>query len=349
MIRDGEGHMCNVHVVVCAKNEADIVEAFLRHALQWASKVHMVLHRCHDNTEDIVRAVRDEGASVDIDVSTNLSHIHGVAISRLAHKAASEGADWVCPLDTDEFVVGPLTQTCQRAAEFLPVTVPWRCYVPLPTDLASETNILKRIQHRRDSERPQWSKVIVPGAMLRSDPSLRLGYGSHQLFNASGQALMTTNSDLAIAHFPVRSDRQFRCKVFGGWLANVADASRKRGNTFQWKSAFDEAKHGHPFTDARLHEIALDYATYRQWNDLSESFRSTNPHEPAAADRRRSSVVHDPVPCNFEVTLPVHSAEPMRVLLDSAESFAEAYGALCARYGDPQERPIPRKQSARHL
>jgi hypothetical protein len=144
----------NIHVVVCARNEADIIEPFVRHTLQWAQKVHMVLHRCHDNSADIVRRLSDEGAPLFFEHDANLLHQHGATMTRLAHAAAQEGADWVFPIDVDEFVLGSVHDVCREGDASTPIEIPWRGYVPLPTDIKGDPNVLTRIQHRRICRMP---------------------------------------------------------------------------------------------------------------------------------------------------------------------------------------------------
>jgi hypothetical protein len=317
----------NIHVVVCARNEADIIETFVRYAMKWSTKVHLVLHRCLDNSVEVARRLRDDGAPLELSLNANLLHEHGTVMTGLAHRAADEGAEWVFALDVDEFGVGDVRHLGEGAEASEPIELPWRGYVPLPTDVSSEPNILRRVLHRRKSECPEWFKVAIPGRLLRNDPLLTLSYGCHQLFDGLGRLVPGRRCGLQLAHFPVRSRRQLMCKVFGGWLSNVADPSRPKGNTFQWKAVFDAAKQGKRFTSGRLRDIALDYATHRQWNRLAVSFRGSRLYEPEATTCERG-VVFDPVLCDFQLTVPVRAADPMDVLLDTSEAFAQRYGDL---------------------
>ena len=55
------GHIIpNIVVVSMVRNEADIIESFVRHNLQFADRLYIVNHRSSDATKDILQQLLQE-------------------------------------------------------------------------------------------------------------------------------------------------------------------------------------------------------------------------------------------------------------------------------------------------
>jgi Glycosyl transferase family 2 len=310
--------------VIRARNEADVLEATVRHCLQFSSLAIVSLHRCLDNSRQVLDALKQEGLQIQFTEDSGLLHEQTASMSEMISKAAELGADWILPLDADEFLVGDVQNRLSEAEPLVPLAVPWKTYVPLPSEDPAEPNVLKRICHRRKVEQPLWTKVIVPGIVCR-ERGCSLSFGNHSVVDWHGQPIPSELVQLSMAHFPIRSMQQVCTKVFGGWPSNVAFPERRAGSTFQWKALYETLKANDPVS-LDLTRIALEYATSTQWNSLPAAIRD------AAGSRRppdvplTTAVVHDPVPCTFSVQYQAKVATPMVVLLDCAEAFAMAYG-----------------------
>ncbi|MCW5550224.1 MAG: glycosyltransferase family 2 protein, partial [Opitutaceae bacterium] len=102
--------------VSVVKNEADIIEPFVRHTSAWVDH-HLVFdHDSTDGTREILQAMQTEGLPLALfrdDAPGHLQQHRSNYLTRLA--AHSHGADWVLPLDADEILVGPDRATLEQA------------------------------------------------------------------------------------------------------------------------------------------------------------------------------------------------------------------------------------------
>src|SRR5438477_425867 len=94
--------------IATAKNEGDIIEAFVRHTLALVSHLVILDDASTDGTRAILEALRQEGLALDIVEDHATGHPQGERMTRLMrdHAIRRHGAEWVLPLDADEFVVG---------------------------------------------------------------------------------------------------------------------------------------------------------------------------------------------------------------------------------------------------
>ncbi len=293
------------------RNEGDVIEAFVRHHAELLDEMVIVDHCSTDGTGELLHMLAAEGLPLSVRQEHSPVHRQNMILTALMREAAtSGGADWVLPLDADEFLVAP-ERDARAVLAALPRDRAWkvdlRYYVPCHDDPVDD-NVLRRIRHRRVDEGTHWTrKVILPAARAR-DTRRSLSQGSHGLVNArTGDWVPASFTDeLALAHFPVRSERQLARKVLGGWPAHVARPDRPPGGgAFQWKRAFDAAVSGR-LTPRRLQAFALDYPT----------------REPKGAPN--AELVFDPVPTRLELRYDVPpETPPIEILAETAVRLAE--------------------------
>lgn len=316
-----------IHTISWMRNECDILEAFVRHHAT-LGPVKIVLHRCRDNSLEILESLQREGLPVSFRTDERLAHEQAVVMNELMQDSYRQGADWILPLDADEFLIGNVqAQLAERGQDPTIVRVGWKGYVPLSTDFADEQNVLKRIQYRRSIENPPWYKTLIPRTAIHDQAHLELG--NHALNDKGGNMAATISSTISLAHFPVRSSKQIARKIFGGWLAYCADPRREQGGCFQWKIACEALKSGRELNASELMTLALEYAMQAQWQALPKTFtggkRLENAREGAT---EKIGTVYDPVPHAFAIRYPIREVEPMSILLENAEDIANAYAKL---------------------
>src|SRR5205814_5178182 len=97
-------------------------------------------------------------------------------LTRLMHEIAigKYRADWVLPLDADEFVIAPQGESliATDACEDAPIALPWRSYVPCDVDDAGQPNPVLRIRHRLRRENWHWIKVAIPAKLVAGTDAL---------------------------------------------------------------------------------------------------------------------------------------------------------------------------------
>lgn len=131
--------MTRVAAVMQMRNEADIIESWIRFYAQLVDVMVIADHRSDDESGDIARERGSEGLPVELLAVDSLGFEQATTMTSLMRKAVSEhGADWVLLLDADEFLVPPSGSSVkdllagQSRAE--PVDVPWRSYIPTSDD-----------------------------------------------------------------------------------------------------------------------------------------------------------------------------------------------------------------------
>lgn len=294
-----------------ARNEEDVLEAFVRHHTALVDELVVVDHRSIDRSPEILESLVVEGLPVTVRAEDSSVHRQHRVLTELMREAVTErGADWVLPLDADEFLRIESRDALVLALETVPTSTPAflrpQSYVPTPADDPGEQNPVVRIRHRRARETSTLGKVAVP-AVLAADPTLALAQGNHFVLGDDAQPLPAADAHaLTIAHYPVRSAAQLARKAFGGWLAELARVERRPGGAFQWKRTFDELAEGWEISPERLQELALAYSL----------------RDPG--DDPQPDLVEDPFPLHIELRYTESlTASPLAVLARTAEALVE--------------------------
>lgn len=253
-----------------ARNESDILESFVRHNASIVDHMVIVLHKTNDNSETILKMLKEEGISLDVRTDKRPLHHQTKCLSKLMHEVAqSEEVDWIVPLDADEFLVSTNgTDPRNKFAEIDENTahlLHWHTYIPTAQDSSAEPDPLKRITFRKSYEQIPYAKVIVPGKIAAME-NAHLTPGNHGVRKGEALLDMKISSTLALAHFPVRSENQLRRKIIQGWRSVKDLPSRKPDEALHWKNLFPRCMNLAPMDAEELKNIAIEYAANS--NDL---------------------------------------------------------------------------------
>jgi hypothetical protein len=232
------------------RNDADIVEPFVRHTLRLLDHLFVIVHCPQDGTGEILSALHAEGLPMTLVLDNEPAFLQGERLTSLARGAyATFGADYVLPLDADEFIVPPERSAIEAAlmsvpADAVAARIRLRTFVVTSDDPVDEQNPLRRIQFRPQHE-AKVSKIVLAPAFA-SDRTLLIDHGNHGLLRvgaAAGHLQLPSLPQLALAHYPVRTAEQLMNKTIIGYLAHLAagrpSIEEKRLAT-HWRRCYEE-------------------------------------------------------------------------------------------------------------
>jgi len=263
-----------VIAIVCMRNEADIVESFVRHTFHFCHEMLVLNHGSTDATADILTRLKDEGLALRVISDFVPGRLHDLHMNRLLKLAVEEcGADWVLCLDADEFICGV------SDASFLPpqvekespsLRIPLRLYYPQPNDDGSLVNPVERIIHRtvRETWSKEWigSKSIVPAWMVRERTG-RLDYGNHRFFIDNFEAPYHLLANPTLGHFSIRSASQYGEKLVSKRMQALCRISPKSSGYRQtYESDYQKLRESYSRFNGEL-------TRHRLWN-LEEGGRA---------------------------------------------------------------------------
>jgi hypothetical protein len=302
--------------VSLVRNEADIIEAFARTNLVLLDSLLVMVHRSTDGTREILQALKAE------DLALTLSEIDEESFNQERHTSAAactafrEGADFVFPLDADEFLRADSRTALEEALANLPPehvgALRWLTYVPTGEDKAA-ANPLFRIEHRFNlSPSPvldlDYCKVVV-GRWFAARPQARIVEGNHAVFDGP-QVPTVPCRGVTVCHYPIRSADQVAQKAALGWLAQLASGRPIEGTgvSGHWQRIFGALKANGVVSAADITALASAYV-------------------PPAS--RKNELVFDPLPHRVELQRHASLARPrsfVQALIERAESLARIKG-----------------------
>lgn len=255
--------------IAMVKNEADIIEAFVRHNLHFVDLLVVIDNLSSDGTGDILRALRREGLPLLVIDDPVFGHFQSEKVTEVYRRFAPVfQPELVYLLDADEFIRAPHRGALEAALAPLPpgsaALLPWSTYLPAPQRPAADlrNDPLGCMTLRRRHEEPCYHKAVIRRRPA-DDSGLVIEQGNHAVHLAGGRPVAHHRLPAAtIAHLPVRSVDQLTAKVINGWHACLV-RNRHRdvpGEAYQWKALYEQITQGRGLSADALVDVALSYA-----------------------------------------------------------------------------------------
>jgi Glycosyl transferase family 2 len=307
----------NLQGVAMVRNEADIIETFVRHNLTRLDGLVMVDHGSADDTVRILQALAKEGLPVTVLANTMPGYAQ-VEITTVAvrHAFATTAADFVFPLDADEFIKAPSRLHMERALAAIPprrhALMTWHTYLPDFDRPAHDVATGARSSRRLPQERHQHGKVVV-GRHFTANPRALLAGGNHGVVPWNGAKSedleahhVLAAADLAIAHLPFRSAPQVVAKTVVKRIARIA-AARDWSAEFDRREAYEHIVAGGPLDAAFFRASAVNF----------------NVDAARRVDPASVTLVVDPFLADFDLRYtPPEPADALPLVLAAVEQFA---------------------------
>ena len=259
--------MHKIVVISMVKNEADLIESFVRHSLTFADEILIADHASSDKTGEILRALQEEGLPLHIKRLFQVELAHAEVMNGLMWEAIEQyGADILLPMDADEFLVNTENDTsCRDILLGLDAMqlykLEWRNYEPLHPHQDEDKFLLAR-PCRRGKEFAPAQKIIVGCDLARAKP-FKLIQGCHYAYWDTEQGRQdvpwVTAPFLHTAHFHWRSDEQYAAKVAVSWINNVAKYSIHTPTAGYLGPCFESIRKGERVVPANLLSDAEAY------------------------------------------------------------------------------------------
>jgi hypothetical protein len=254
------------------RNEADVVESFVRHNLALLDGLSVVDHGSSDGTSEILHALVAEGLPLEVERDASVGYLQSEIMTRTVRNAfMRHGADFVFALDGDEFLRIPRRDLLDGVLATLPhglhAAMQWQTYVPeFDNGSQGAANILARAKRRLAEERHGLHKVIV-ARTFADTPHAVIAVGNHVVLPSAGHSVAQqpvkhariAAEVVALAHLPVRSARQLTNKIVIGWLAHCAARRSNADLAFHWRELYPEVADGQTPSVERLRAIAANY------------------------------------------------------------------------------------------
>jgi Glycosyl transferase family 2 len=171
-------------VAVCrVRNEVDIIEAFVRHHCAHFHKLIILDDGSSDETLQMLRLLQGEGLPLVVLFEQAIAYEQSHYMTLLLRMAVDQfGADWVAPLDADEFIEPPEGTTLVDALasrERQLLSLSWSNFVWTPESANDpEPNPVLRLRTRLPP-RSDCTKLLVPASLVHG--SIQLAQGNHEL------------------------------------------------------------------------------------------------------------------------------------------------------------------------
>jgi Glycosyl transferase family 2 len=266
--------MMKLTALVMVRNEADILPDFLGHCAKLFNEVLVVDHSSTDGTSEML-AEASKHMSMTIWKLTQQAKVQSLVHTALAQEAYRRGADWVFPLDADEFpaVTGRADLHTRMEAVQEPLAKwQWCNAWPKLCDSFEICSISGEMQAVISPIR----KVAVNRSLL-SNPRLVITRGAHRVTPpAEGPVI----GDLL--HVPIRSTERFKLK-----LETHLAADKVHGDGIHYQILAQQLSKMDPGFDAEiLRQLALGYPSFGTSGKKSIEFSILSSRMDLAAEAR---------------------------------------------------------------
>jgi hypothetical protein len=319
------------------RNECDIIEAFVRHHCQLFDQLVVVDDGSTDGTYEILQSLQAERLPVQLNRDPAVADPQARYLTRLVLLAVHQlGADWVMPLDADEFVEPGRGKTLAQVLDRRPphlLKVAWHGFLwRRENERSMELNPVVRMRWRMPRSPDFLSKVLVPASLVTD--AVHLAQGNHDLLLDDIALPAQALDDICLCRFPIRSIEQYAGKIAVGYLQHAATAGWGPRTEFHYLAPVRALTEGLDRFAETMSADSRRYSFSPQWSD---------PGDPTDAPLDyRGGPLKRTAPPGSPLVNALHCAETI------ASKFAESSGQIeLAQHALLEANGIASKEAAR--
>jgi len=264
-------------MIICGysrvKDEADIIESFCRYHLTFLDAMAIWDDCSSDRTVEIIQSLIDEGLPIDLihlDKNEQILNDYDLNEINQMHKRClyifdRHSADWVVPLDADEFLfcedgTNPRLRL-EKLDEHVEHLFPWRTGIFCCDPVDSNIFLPNYFKEYRDPSL-ECLKVIISRSLAQEGGAF-LGPGKHRLLfhsvvKTGYRPPVIKHTQLALAHFPIRSLGHALSKVICWQMRNLSVDGTK---PFHYQRIYDDIiLDGNNISVEKIRQFSLEYS-----------------------------------------------------------------------------------------
>ncbi|MBQ2654677.1 MAG: glycosyltransferase family 2 protein [Methanobrevibacter sp.] len=266
--------------ITTIKNEADIIESFVRYHLNIMDLMIFLDNGSTDDTLNILNQLKKENLPIEVIIDEDKYFEPFIKYNYLLKVALNDfSADIICPLDCDEFIISDYDNPRKLIEEISDDSyykVKWRTYVPTSKDNENIKFIPSRITNIRDEILETNYKVIITKDLINKF-GIKLSIGNHDvdiddMFKHKINCIDDTK--LKIAHFPLRSVNQTKSKVLLGYPNTLSRNTVVKGTSFHYEVMFNKIRNNNELSMDDVTNLAKKYSL--DFDKISSDYSDVN-------------------------------------------------------------------------
>lgn len=226
------------------KNEADIIESFVRHNAKYIDDFYFVDDSV-DNTREILRLLAQEGFNISLINLDTRDYQHSQIMTNATRLVGAKAQyDWIFYLDGDEILAFDSQEKFRRVLDLhegqIVGNLLMEDYGFNGRNYYASTNPLKECFNKNINNVTR-QKIFIRGS---ESQNIMIGVGQHNAFNQAGQPMAYFESGIRIAHFPSRSPMQWVTRNILRYSGLIAKLNRFPGEGSHVIDIFNSMKAG---------------------------------------------------------------------------------------------------------
>lgn len=231
----------NIALVTMVKNEADIIEHFVRINSLWASHLFVVDDGSIDGTLNTLELLKEEGFNLTILTKKTIDYQQNLLMTNIVRKiSGTKLFDYIFPIDADEIIFDPEGLKSELLDSEMDdvCVINWASIVPIDESSIREMNPFHGHFEKVEAESKICEKMIIPNNIAMK---CFIHMGNHDV-SSDAYKIKKIVLKTKLFHAPVRSREQILSKLIIGSYKFRLKKNKSRGEGSHWTSMADKLR-----------------------------------------------------------------------------------------------------------